>query len=81
MLKKLRKPETAKTIMQGRSPQVPMSENGLMGTSRDELINQIASGNPSKYIKLLEANDGNPKMLQMLDGIRVQGERLARSRK
>jgi hypothetical protein len=81
LLRKLRNPEKAKTILQGRSSQTPVSGNGLTGVNRDELIEQISNGNPSNYIKMLEANDGNPKMLQMLDSIRVEGERRAREKK
>ena len=81
LLRKLRNPEKAKTILQGRSPQTPVSGNGLTGVNRDELVEQISNGNPSNYIKLLEANDGNPKMLQMLDQIRTEGEKRGRDRK
>lgn len=80
LLKKLRNPEKAKTILQGGSSRAPMSKKDSTGVNREELIEQISNRNPSNYNRLLTLYDGNPTMLATLNEIRVEGEKRARER-
>lgn len=80
LLKKLRNPEKAKTILQGGSSRAPVSKKDSTGVNREELIEQISNRNPSNYNRLLDLYDGNPQMLATLNEIRVEGEKRYRER-
>lgn len=69
VLEKLRNPEMAKSLKQGKRKVIPGSKTASMGIDRDTLKAELVNGNEKRYQELMTMSEGKPKMTAILSQI------------
>lgn len=70
---KLKGAPKTRTLDNSKGAPNPMSNEVSTGFNRDQLLKEVSEGNVSNLNRLLEQNDGDPKMIRMIGDIRQQG--------